>query len=353
MGGSTRVSQPLGFGTESRWDSGWPRAGCAGTPPRPGWFFLDKIFGGRKVKAMKTILLILTVGLIVVSRQKVKAQTNINHKVGTNTSNVIASTNNFYSPSLRIWTNASSFFEFATKNPFNGKFPLVIELGNAGYIPAEMWLAHKYETHEDPTGMLGMLMEAGSREMSPNKRIPFAKVMHFPTQHIEMYEDSNPFDDAAASWYLKAAVIGNVEAQRKLGDYYSNYGRNYNEAVRWYGYAIEQGDKTSTRALASIYANGLGVPKDIPMAIQLFARNEEFYEISAICLANGLRIPTYMWWCVGNARERGSAPFSSANANLQFTPAEKDAGAKAAAAYLAQRYGSVTNTAPAIERVKK
>ena len=27
-----------------------PRAGCAGTPPRPRWFFLDKIFGGRKVK---------------------------------------------------------------------------------------------------------------------------------------------------------------------------------------------------------------------------------------------------------------------------------------------------------------
>jgi hypothetical protein len=29
------------------------RAGCAGTPPRPGWFFLDKIFGGGKVKHVK------------------------------------------------------------------------------------------------------------------------------------------------------------------------------------------------------------------------------------------------------------------------------------------------------------
>jgi len=38
---------------ESRWDSGWPRAGGAGTPPRPGWFFLDKIFSGRKVKKVK------------------------------------------------------------------------------------------------------------------------------------------------------------------------------------------------------------------------------------------------------------------------------------------------------------
>ena len=40
----------LGFGPESRWDSDWPRAG---TLPLPGWFFLDKIFGGRKVKFVK------------------------------------------------------------------------------------------------------------------------------------------------------------------------------------------------------------------------------------------------------------------------------------------------------------
>ena len=38
---------------ESRWDSVWPRAGCAGTLPLPGWFFLDKIFGGRKFKFVK------------------------------------------------------------------------------------------------------------------------------------------------------------------------------------------------------------------------------------------------------------------------------------------------------------
>jgi len=44
------TSQPLGFGTESRGDSDWPRAGCAGTPPWPGWFFLDKIFRGRNGK---------------------------------------------------------------------------------------------------------------------------------------------------------------------------------------------------------------------------------------------------------------------------------------------------------------
>ncbi len=33
------------------WDNS--RSGGTGTPLRPGWFFLDKIFGGRKVKIVK------------------------------------------------------------------------------------------------------------------------------------------------------------------------------------------------------------------------------------------------------------------------------------------------------------
>jgi len=38
---------------------GWkPRAGGAGKKPPPGWFFLDKIFGGRKVTQMKSIVLL-------------------------------------------------------------------------------------------------------------------------------------------------------------------------------------------------------------------------------------------------------------------------------------------------------
>ncbi len=51
--GSLASSATLGFRTESRWDSDWRRAGCAGMPPQPGWFFLDKIFGGRKLKIAK------------------------------------------------------------------------------------------------------------------------------------------------------------------------------------------------------------------------------------------------------------------------------------------------------------
>ena len=46
--GSLAGSATLGSGTESRWDYGWPRPGCAGTPPRPGGFFLIKFLAGAK-----------------------------------------------------------------------------------------------------------------------------------------------------------------------------------------------------------------------------------------------------------------------------------------------------------------
>jgi TPR repeat protein len=298
---------------------------------------------------MKAILPIIAAVLIIVFGKECKAQTNVNLKASTNHIGSIAlkNTNNFYSPSLRIWTNAASFFKFATNNPFDGKFPLVIELGNAGYVPAEMWLAQKYEADEDPSGTIGILIEAGSKGISPDKRIPYAKVMHLPTQHIEMFDDSNPFDDEAARWFLKAGAQGVPEAQCKVGDYYSKYGLNYPEAVRWYGYAVAQGSKKAMFGLARLYANGFGIEKDMAAAMQLYAGSEEYYYLSRVCLKNGFRVPAYTWWYVGNTKDRGyDVPFSSDNANLNFTPEERTAGANAAAAYLARRYGSDTNATP-------
>ena len=334
---------------ESRWDSGWPRAGCAGTLLWPGWFLLDKIFRGRKVKRMKAILLMFSIGLIVLFGQKTNAQTNVSRKITANStsSTALANTNNFYSPSLKVWTNAASLFGFATNHPFNGKFNLVIELGIGGYIPAEMWLGHKYDAHEDPAGIIGMLLESGFRDNSPNRPTPYAKIMS-PTGHVEMFDDSNPYDDQAALWFLKAGAQGVAEAQCKAGDYYSKYGLNYPEAVRWYGYAVAQGNKKAMFGLARLYANGFGVQKDMATAIQLYAGSEEYYYLSRVCLMNGLHVAAYTWWCVGNTKDRGyDVPFSSDNAILNFTPEERAAGANAAAAYLARRYGSDTDATPA------
>jgi hypothetical protein len=47
--GSLAGSATLGFGTESRWDSGWLRAGCAGTPCCRGDFFSTNFFIGAKL----------------------------------------------------------------------------------------------------------------------------------------------------------------------------------------------------------------------------------------------------------------------------------------------------------------
>ena len=253
----------------------------------------------------------------------------------------------YFSQIMGVWTNAASIFKFATNHSVGGK--IIVEIGNSGYIPAEMWLGHEYESGQDPGGTIGMLVEAGHMDNYPNKPTPFAKVRigQLPLGRLIMYNDSNPFDDEAARWYLKAAMQGVAEAQCKVGNYYSNYGRNYTEALKWYGYAIANGNKKALEAIADMYAKGEGVQQDMPKAIQLYAQDEAYYTLSSIFLRNSNHVAAYTWWCVGNAKDRpGFAPFTSDYANLNFTAAERAMGANAAAAYIAQRYDGNTNAIP-------
>ncbi|HTB83297.1 MAG TPA: tetratricopeptide repeat protein [Candidatus Sulfotelmatobacter sp.] len=285
---------------------------------------------------MKNIFRILAVALIL-GGQKMAAQSVTNRTAITSP---IITSNNFYSPSLGRWTNAESFFKFATNGPFHGTYDFVFELGNGGYIPAELWLGDQYNSYKDPTQPLeNFSAEPGFVEVSPGKLKPYTKVLHFPSMHTDVYEESDPFHDAAAKWYLKAALAGNVRAQSKLGNYYLEYGRDYSEAARWYGYAYKQGDKNAMACLARMYAGGLGTPTDVPTAIQLYAEAENFYDDCDLCQKNGMRIPACMWWYVGRAKS-GTPYESLAHIDRQFTQAELAAGVNAARAYLVQRYGT-------------
>ncbi|HEY5232967.1 MAG TPA: tetratricopeptide repeat protein [Verrucomicrobiae bacterium] len=250
----------------------------------------------------------------------------------------------YFSPTLGVWTNAASLFEFATNHYVGTK--LIIELGNTGYIPVEMWLGDQYGKGEDPCGTIGTVLESGFKDNSPDRNTPYAKVMS-TTGHIEMYDDSNPFDDEAARWYLKAATQGVAEAQVKVGDYYSKYGLNYTEALKWYGFAVAKGNKKAMSGMARLYAQGLGVQKDMSKATELYAEAEAYYQLSRVYLMNNNHVGAYTWWCVGNVKDRKyDATFTSDYANLNFTAAERAIGANAAATYIAQRYGVNTNAIP-------
>ena len=84
---------------ESRWNSGWPRAGCAGTPPRLGWFFLDKIFRARKVKFVKRKTNLILSAVLILSTVQIFAQASIGNDAG------IVSGNENHAASLLIKLN--------------------------------------------------------------------------------------------------------------------------------------------------------------------------------------------------------------------------------------------------------
>lgn len=76
--------------------------------------------------------------------------------------------------------------------------------------------------------------------------------------------------------YKKAAELGHVNAQTKLG-YCYNYGegvaQDYNEAVRWYREAAEQGYSAAQSNLALCYKEGNGVPIDEKTAIDWYLKS--------------------------------------------------------------------------------
>lgn len=74
-----------------------------------------------------------------------------------------------------------------------------------------------------------------------------------------------PLSLSEVSTLQNAAMIGNVDAQMRLGMIYeSGMGlpQNYAEAAKWFRKAAEKGNRTAFASLGDIYANGNGVKKD-------------------------------------------------------------------------------------------
>ena len=81
-------------------------------------------------------------------------------------------------------------------------------------------------------------------------------------------------DDAqAASWYQKAASQGNASAQYNLGIMYENgqgVPQDYAQAASWYQKAASQGNALAQLNLGFLYFKGLGVPQNSADAERLF-----------------------------------------------------------------------------------
>jgi TPR repeat protein len=67
--------------------------------------------------------------------------------------------------------------------------------------------------------------------------------------------------DQALVWYRKAAEQGTAQAEAKVGLFYMNQGK-HEEAAEWTLKAAERGDLMAQLNVASMYADGRGVPRD-------------------------------------------------------------------------------------------
>lgn len=114
--------------------------------------------------------------------------------------------------------------------------------------------------------------------------------------------------DEAVETTVKAAEMGNADAQSALGSMYENgkgMPKNQNEAIKWYKKAAENGSAEAQNNLGYIYANGRGVPKNLTQAIRLYSKSAEQglpeaqYNLG-VMYTNGLATPVdyvkaYMW----------------------------------------------------------
>jgi hypothetical protein len=82
----------------------------------------------------------------------------------------------------------------------------------------------------------------------------------------------------AAQWYRKAADQGNAAAQAALGELYEvgqGVQRNAAEAAKWYRSASEQGHARGQYSLAQLYLTGNGVQQDLAEALKWYRQAAE------------------------------------------------------------------------------
>jgi len=100
------------------------------------------------------------------------------------------------------------------------------------------------------------------------------------------YDRARP--DSAVAFFTPLANEGDPAAQTKLGEVYEYLydPPRYDDAATWYRKAADQNDPIGTRRLAHLYEFGLGVPKDLLLATNLWRKaigaNEDFVLASTL-----------------------------------------------------------------------
>lgn len=128
--------------------------------------------------------------------------------------------------------------------------------------------------------ILSIILIACQSYTSPEKiseDIDYAPIMH---SLAEMFQSTQDYEQAV-KWYRQAADEGYVESQWNLGlMYYNGFGVNqsYEEAAKWFRLAAEQGNPIYQFVLGDMYYYGEGVPKDLQEALKWYERAAQGYD---------------------------------------------------------------------------
>jgi uncharacterized protein len=138
---------------------------------------------------------------------------------------------------------------------------------------------------------------------------------------------------AAQAWLTKAAYQGHVGAQAALAVmYYQGEGipKNDHKAVQWWTLAAEQGDAESQYNLALMYEKACGVPQDCSIAIYWYKKAAEQGIAPAqnrlgMAYASGMSgridlIKAYAWFSVAECRGDEPAALNRQHAESLMAP---------------------------------
>lgn len=105
-------------------------------------------------------------------------------------------------------------------------------------------------------------------------------------------------ETVSATWFRKAAELGQSDAQNILGSFYSHGERGFTldsrEGMKWYELAAKQGNVDAFVNLGEIYYSGKQVPLDYTRAFELFER--------AVAKEDDPRAWTYLAWMYTNGQ---------------------------------------------------
>ena len=168
---------------------------------------------------------------------------------------------------------------------------------NANYCSAAHRAAHRAGKHARECEALGAATLASVRKRAEKGEA--LAMLELGSAYCQGRLRLAKDEAAGASWYERAADLGNAGAQYNLGIFYrdgTGVEQDLAEALRRFRQAAEQGDAAAQCAIGQAYHFGHGVPFDFERAAHYFRLAVKGGDASAmtslgVCYCNGEGVP--------------------------------------------------------------